>query len=82
MVAGFVIGSWLPRGHDELGIGGAMSALALGGLIGIILLLAGLVRATQAVVRDRDQLRPFDYVILAGGLAPLVFILVALLLPR
>ena len=82
MVAGFAIGNWLPRSHDELGIGSAMSGLELGGLVGIILLLAGLVRGIQAVVRDRDQVRWFDYFILAGGLAPLVFILIAQLAAR
>lgn len=80
-VAGFAIGNWLPRGNDELGIANAMTALALGGLVGTILLLVGLARGMQAVVRDRAQVRWFDYTMLAAGLAPLVFMLIAQLLP-
>ena len=82
LVAGFVIGDVLPRGRDELGIANAMSALVLGTVVGAILLLIGLVRGVQGLTRQREQSRWFDYVALALGGAPFVFIAVALLLPR
>jgi ABC-type methionine transport system permease subunit len=79
LVAGFAIGDLLPTGSDELGIANAMGALVLGMLVAGILLLIGLVRGAQAIIRERHRTRWFDYVVLALGVAPFVFLLVALL---
>ena len=82
LLAGFIIGDRLPRGRDELGIANAMSALVLGIIVASVLLLVGLVRGVQALIRHHDHVRWFDYLVLALGGAPFVFIAVALLLPR
>jgi hypothetical protein len=79
LVAGFAIGDLLPTGSDELGIANAMGALVLGTLVAGILFLIGLVRGAQAIIRERHRVRWFDYVVLALGVAPFVFLLVALL---
>ena len=81
LLAGWVIGGMLPQSRDELGIGNSMSALVLGIVVGILLLLAGLVRGVKAIVRTRDQVRWYDYLVLALGIAPVGFLVVAPLLP-
>lgn len=81
LAAGFAIGGRLPRGSDELGIANAMGALALGGVVACVLLLVGLVRGVQAIIRQRDQVRWFDYLVLVLGVAPFAFVIIAQLLP-
>jgi hypothetical protein len=82
LVAGIAMGDFLPPGSDELGIANMMGTFVLGILVGGILLLIGVVRGVQAIIRERRQVRWFDYIVLALGVAPFAFILVALLLPK
>jgi uncharacterized iron-regulated membrane protein len=77
LVAAIAIGDLLPPGSDELGIANMTGALVLGLLVSGILLLIGLVRGVQAIMRERHRVRWFDYVVLALGVAPFAFFLVA-----
>src|SRR5215471_5433825 len=77
---GFLIGDVLPRGSDELGIATSMTALVLGLVIGGALLLLGLAKGIQALVRMRDRFRWFDYLILAAGVAPFAVVVAGALL--
>jgi len=78
--AAFGLSAVLPPSGDELGIANAMIAIALGLIIGAVLLLVGLARGIQELVRVRGRLRRLDYLILIAAVIPPLIVLAVVVL--